>query len=150
MKLGLAADHGGFEVKEKLKEMLYVYDYSFQDFGADTFDNDDDYPDYVIPLAKAVAEGKVDRGIAICGSGVGAAVVANKISGIRASLINDTYSARQGVEHDDMNIMCIGGRVLGPLLIKELVLTFLSAEFSGEERHIRRLSKIAVLEKKEN
>lgn len=148
MKIGLAADHGGFEVKEKLKEMLYLLEYSFKDFGAETLDVNDDYPDHIIPLAKAVADGTVDRGIAICGSGVGAAMVANKINGVRACLINDTYSARQGVEHDNMNIMCLGGRVLGPLLIKELVMTFLKSNFSGEERHLRRLAKIEELEKR--
>jgi ribose 5-phosphate isomerase B len=147
MKIGLAADHGGFEVKEKLKEMLYLYEYSFIDFGAENQDNADDYPDYVIPLAKAISEGQVDRGVAICGSGIGAVIAANKIVGVRACLISDTYSARQGVEHDDLNVICLGGRVLGPLLIKELLLTFLNAKFSGEERHIRRLSKIAALER---
>jgi ribose 5-phosphate isomerase B len=147
MKIGLAADHGGFEVKEKLKEMLYLYEYSFIDFGAENQDNADDYPDYVIPLAKAISEGQVDRGVAICGSGIGAVIAANKIVGVRACLISDTYSARQGVEHDDLNLICLGGRVLGPLLIKELLLTFLNAKFSGEERHIRRLSKIAALER---
>ena len=116
------------------------------DFGDRRLAPDDDYPDFVVPLARAVASGDVDRGVAICGSGVGACVVANKVSGVRACLINETFSARQGVEDDDMNMICLGGRVLGPELAWELVQTFLAARFSGAERHRRRLSKVAELE----
>lgn len=147
MKIGIAADHGGFELKRKLKEMLSVYGHTYVDYGADYFDKTDDYPDYVIPLADAVANKEVDRGIAICGSGVGAAIVANKIAGVRACLISDSYSARQGVEHDDMNLLCLGGRVIGPMLMKDIITFFLKAEFTGEERHLRRLSKIAAIER---
>ena len=118
-----------------------------QDFGAYTLTPDDDYPDFVLPLAQAVAEGAVARGIAVCGSGVGACVAANKVRGVRACLVNDTYSARQGVEDDDMNIICLGGRVTGPALAWELTQAFLAAQFTGAERHRRRLSKIADRER---
>jgi ribose 5-phosphate isomerase B len=117
------------------------------DFGANKLQSDDDYPDYVTPLAKAVASGQVMRGIAICGSGVGASVCANKIPGVRASLIHDHFSARQGVEDDHMNILCMGGRTVGPAVAWDLVQTFLAAEYSQAERHLRRLSKVAALEK---
>jgi len=119
-----------------------------QDFGAHENDPKDDYPDYVIPLARAIAGGEVDRGIAICGSGVGASIAANKVAGIRAALVTETYSARQGVEHDDLNLMCLGGRVIGIELAKELIGTFLEAHYSGEERHQRRLGKISALEER--
>jgi ribose 5-phosphate isomerase B len=114
--------------------------------GAFSVNPGDDYPDFVIPLARAVAAGKVERGIAVCGSGVGASVCANKIPGIRAALIEDHYSAHQGVEHDDMNILCIGGRVMGFVVAQELVDAFLAARFTHEERHLRRLAKVAALE----
>lgn len=145
--IGIAADHGGFELKEKMKTFLTENNFSVLDFGAKKLDNADDYPDYVIPLAKAVAAAEVFRGIAICGSGVGACIAANKVSGVRSALIVDYFSAHQGVEDDDMNLICLGGRVTGYASAEELVLAFLKAEFIGEERHIRRLKKIENLEK---
>lgn len=146
IKIGICADHGGFELKEKIKSFLSKNKFLPVDFGAKVLDNADDYPDYVIPLAKAVAAGEVFRGIAICGSGVGACIAANKISGVRAALIVDYFSAHQGVEDDDMNLICLGGRVTGYASAEELVLAFLNAEFIGAERHIRRLRKIEKLE----
>ena len=116
------------------------------DFGAHSLNSGDDYPDFVIPLARAVAAGEVERGVAVCGSGVGASVCANKIPRVRAALIEDHFSARQGVEDDNMNILCLGGRTTGPLLAWDLVETYLSAQFSGAERHVRRLGKVAALE----
>lgn len=147
MVIGLAADHGGYKLKEEICEWLEDSGFAIKDFGALIYDAKDDYPDFVAPLARAVASGEVVRGIAICGSGVGAAIVANKVQGVRAALITETYSARQGVEHDDLNIMCLGGRVIGPELARELVNAFVAAQYSGEERHERRLDKLKQLEK---
>jgi ribose 5-phosphate isomerase B len=148
MKLGIAADHGGFEAKQKLVTFLQTMNnISLTDYGADTYDAKDDYPDFAAKIAYAVASGEVERGIAICGSGVGASIAANKVKGVRAALICDTYSARQGVEHDDMNIICFGARVFGEELIKEMTKAFLGAQFSGEERHVRRLNKVKAMEK---
>jgi len=147
MKVGLAADHGGFELKGIIASYLTSQSYTVQDFGAHTLDTADDYPDLVTPLARAVASGEVDRGIAICGSGVGAAIVANKIAGVRAALINDHFSAHQGVEDDDMNLICLGGRITGNEAAKEYVKAFLEAGFTGAERHRRRLEKVLRLEK---
>jgi ribose 5-phosphate isomerase B len=144
--VGIAADHGGFELKERLADELRRGDYEVLDFGAYDLQAGDDYPDYVIPLARAVAKGEVARGIAVCGSGVGACVAANKVPGVRAGLIHDVYSARQGVEDDDMNILCLGGRVMGYELAADLVKAFLAAQYSGDERFQRRLDKIAALE----
>ena len=118
------------------------------DFGSNTLNSGDDYPDFVVPLAQAVVAGRVERGVAICGSGVGASVCANKVAGVHAALINDHFSARQGVEDDHMNIICLGGRIIGPMIAWDLVTTFLAADFSQEERHLRRLSKVAALENK--
>jgi ribose 5-phosphate isomerase B len=146
MVIGMAADHGGFELKEKIKLLLKARGFSIQDFGAHRLDAKDDYPDFVAPLAVAVSSKRVARGIAICGSGVGASIVANKFKGVRAALITETYSARQGVEHDALNIICLGGRVIGEELAKELVDAFLAAEYTGEERHRRRLGKLKSLE----
>jgi ribose 5-phosphate isomerase B len=148
--VGIAADHGGFELKEQILELLKAQRYSVTDFGAKSLQEDDDYPDFVIPLAKSVAKGDLDRGIAICGSGVGAAIAANKVPGARAALIFDCFSAHQGVEDDDMNIICLGGRALGPELAWELIRSFLNARFKGAPRHRRRLSKIAELEEQMN
>ena len=148
MRLGIAADHGGFELKRVLLVKLAAAGYEIEDFGADQLTEGDDYPDLVIPLARAVAQGKIERGIAICGSGVGACVVANKISGIRAALITDPYSAHQGVEDDDMNLICLGGRVTGSALAWDLVQAFLGARFKGSENYLRRLRKVAELDKK--
>ena len=147
MKIGIAADHGGFELKESLRGYLMSAGYEVKDFGAYELNNADDYPDFVIPLAKAVATGDIERGIAVCGSGVGAAVAANKIAGVRAALINDHFSAHQGVEDDDLNTLCLGGRVTGKMAAQELITAFLNAKFTGEERHRRRLQKIRELEK---
>ena len=146
MRLGIATDHGGFALKESLVAQLRAAGHDVVDFGADKLDPDDDYPDFVIPLAEAVAVGALERGIAVCGSGVGISVCANKIPGIRAALINDHFSARQGVEDDHMNIICLGGLTIGFGVARELVEAFLSAEFSQAPRHIRRLSKVATLE----
>lgn len=147
MKIGIAADHGGFELKQIIHSFLLSLDYEVMDFGAFEKNDLDDYPDYIIPLAKAVAAKQVDRGIAICGSGVGAAIAANKIAGARACLINDYFSAHQGVEDDDMNLLCLGGRITGIEVAKELVQAFLSATFSNGEKYVRRLNKIIALEK---
>ena len=148
-RIGVAADHGGFESKEYLGRMLREADYEVVDFGDSQPKQDDDYPDFVVPLARAVSRGEVDRGVAICGSGVGACIAANKVRGVRACLIHECFSAHQGVEDDDMNVICLGGHVLGNAVAWELVRTFLQARFSGAERHRRRLAKIASLESKE-
>jgi ribose 5-phosphate isomerase B len=148
MKIGIAADHGGYSLKEELKQWLTSSGHSLKDFGAATLNPSDDFPDFVVPLAKAVASGDVERGIAVCGSGVGASIAANKIAGVRAGLINDTFSAHQGVEDDDMNLICLGGRVLGVKAAEELAAAFLAARFIGEERHLRRLEKVRALETK--
>ncbi|MFP4027510.1 MAG: RpiB/LacA/LacB family sugar-phosphate isomerase [Candidatus Brocadiia bacterium] len=149
MLVGIAADHGGFELKNELLRRLRQENYEVKDFGPEDCDPDDDYPDLAAPLARAVGSGEVDRGIVICGSGVGACVAANKVKGVRAALITEEYSAHQGVEHDDMNIICLGGRVVGPELAWDLVRAFLEARFTGEERHRRRLQKLKQLEREE-
>ena len=146
MKIGIAADHGGFELKEIIHPFLISLGYDVKDFGAYTFNKEDDYPDFVVPLSKAVAGNEIERGIAICGSGVGASVAANKISGVRAALINDHFSAHQGVEDDNLNMLCLGGRVTGFMSAQELIQSFLTAKFTGEERHLRRLEKVHQLE----
>jgi ribose 5-phosphate isomerase B len=146
-RIGVAADHGGYESKEFLAGKLREADYEVVDFGDSQSKPDDDYPDFVVPLARAVARGEMDRGVAICGSGVGACIAANKVAGVRACLIHDGFSARQGVEDDDMNLICLGGRVIANTFAWELVKTFLQARFSGAERHRRRLAKVAELEK---
>jgi ribose 5-phosphate isomerase B len=142
----MAADHGGFALKEELAAQLRSAGHEVVDFGAHRLDPEDDYPDFVIPLAQAVAGGKVHRGVAVCGSGVGAAVCANKIPGVRACLIHDHFTARQGTEDDHMNILCLGGRTEGPAVARDLVQTFLAAEFSQAPRHLRRIEKVAALE----
>jgi ribose 5-phosphate isomerase B len=146
MRVGIATDHGGFGLKEELASQLRAAGYEAVDFGAHALNPNDDYPDFVVPLAQAVLAGEVERGVAICGSGVGASVCANKVPGIRAALIHDHFSARQGVEDDHMNILCMGGRTVGPAVAWDLVRTFLAAKFSGAERHLRRLDKVALLE----
>ncbi len=146
MRVGVAADHGGFELKVKMLEELRAESYEVVDYGALEYDSRDDYPDFVVPLARAVACGEVVRGVAICGSGVGASVAANKVRGVRAALITDPYSAHQGVEDDDMNVICLGGRVTCYALAWELIQTFLKARFKGAERFQRRLDKVAALE----
>jgi ribose 5-phosphate isomerase B len=146
MRIGIACDHGGFELKEKLAVQLRQANHEVVDFGAQKLNPDDDYPDFVVPLARAVAAGTVDRGVAVCGSGVGASVCANKIKGVRSALIEDHFSARQGVEDDHMNLICLGGRTMGWAVAWDLVQAFLAAEFSQADRHLRRLRKVAALE----
>ena len=146
MRAGITTDCGGFGLKEELVTRLKSAGPEVVDLGAYTVADGDDYPDYVLPLARAVVAGRVDRGIAICGSGVGASVCANKVNGVRAALIHDHFSAKQGVEDDHMNILCMGGRTVGPLVAWDLVETFLNAKFSQEPRHLRRLGKVACAE----
>jgi ribose 5-phosphate isomerase B len=147
MRIGIAADHGGFELKVQLIADLKTAGYEVEDFGAHELVKGDDYPDFVVPLARAVAKGEITRGLAICGSVVGACVAANKVPGVRAALITDSFSAHQGVEDDDMNVMCLGGRVTGYALSWDLVQMFLNANFKGDKRFKRRLEKVAALEK---
>jgi len=146
MRVGIAADHGGFAMKEQMTAALKSAGHEVTDFGAMKLDPADDYPDFVIPLAKAVVRGEVERGIALCSSGVGASIAANKVNGVHAALIHDNFSAHQGVEDDNMNIICLGSFVVGHALAWELVQTFITARFSGAERHRRRLGKISALE----
>ncbi|MGD0443562.1 MAG: RpiB/LacA/LacB family sugar-phosphate isomerase [Edaphobacter sp.] len=146
MRVGIAADHGAFALKGQLEESLRRSGYEVVDFGAHQLNPADDYPDFIIPLAKAVATGKVERGIALCGSGIGASIAANKVPGVRAGLIHDVFSARQGVEDDDMNVFCLGGKVIGSALAWELVEAFLAARFSNAARHRRRVEKVHALE----
>ena len=146
ISIALSADHGGFTLKNELVTRLHET-CEISDVGAHTFDPNDDYPDFALAVAQAVASGQVERGILICGSGVGACVAANKVPGVRACLCHDTYSAHQGVEHDDMNVLCLGARVIGPELALELAKAFLSATFSGEKRHRRRLEKVLAIER---
>jgi ribose 5-phosphate isomerase B len=146
MRVGIATDHGGFGLKEELVAQLRTAGHEVVDFGAHGMNPGDDYPDFVVPLAHAIAAGTVERGVAICGSGVGASVCANKVTGIRAALIHDHFSAQQGVEDDHMNILCMGGRTVGPAVAWDLVQTFLAAKCSQADRHLRRLHKVASLE----
>jgi ribose 5-phosphate isomerase B len=146
MRVGIGADHGGYEMKEQLAKRLAADAHEVVDFGNTVFDASDDYPDFAIPLARAVASGTVDRGILLCGSGVGASVAANKVHGARAALCHDDYSARQGVEDDDMNILCLGGRTTGIEVAWDCVRAFLTAMFSEAARHRRRLDKVKQLE----
>jgi ribose 5-phosphate isomerase B len=146
MRVGIAADHGGFTMKELVANSLRALEFEVVDFGAHELNPGDDYPDFIIPLSRAVAAGEVERGVALCGSGVDASIVANKIAGVRAGLIHDVYSAHQGVEDDNMNVFCLGGNVIGPALALELIETFLAVQFSGAERHMRRLAKVQALE----
>jgi ribose 5-phosphate isomerase B len=146
MRVGIASDHGGFALKEQIAELLRGAGHEVVDFGAHQLSPQDDYPDYVIPMANAVAAGKVDRGVALCGSGVGASICANKVAGVRAGLIHDVFSAHQGVEDDDMNVFSLGGKVIGSALAWELIETFLKTRFSGAERHRRRVDKVKTLE----
>jgi ribose 5-phosphate isomerase B len=144
--IGIAADHGGYELKQYLIDRLRESGHKVIDFGDRQQKPADDYPDFVIPLARAVASGDVERGVALCGSGVGTSIVANKVAGVRACLIHESFSAHQGVEDDDLNMICLGGLVVGHALAWELVQTFLAARFSGAARHRRRLAKVAELE----
>lgn len=146
MKIGIAADHAGFEQKQQLINLLENSEVTVVDFGAYSINPQDDFPDVVTPLAKAISNGELTKGIAVCGSGVGVSVAANKFKGVRAALISETYSAHQGVEHDDMNLICVGGRVLGTSLIWEIIQVYINASFQKEERFERRLQKVITLE----
>ena len=150
MLVGVAADHGGFELKETMLPRLRQAGHQVTDFGAHLLEPGDDYPDYVTPLARAVARQEVQRGVAFCGSGVGACIAANKVKGVRAALIVDVFSAHQGVEDDHMNLICLGGRVVGSHLAWDLVRIFLQAEPLSDERFARRLAQVARLEKGED
>ena len=145
-RVGIAAGHGGYELKEYLVRMLHAAGHEVNDFGDSRLKSDDDYPDFIIPLARAVAAGTVYRAIGICGSGVGASIAANKVAGVRAGLIDENFSAHQGVEDDDLNMICFGGLLVGHALAWELTQTFLAARFKGAERFRRRLEKVAQLE----
>ncbi len=145
-RVGIAADHGGFELKEFLAGKLRAAGYEVTDFGDYKLKSDDDYPDFIIPLARAIAAGTVDRGVGICGSGIGASIAANKVAGVRAALIDENFSAHQGVEDDDLNMICFGGQLVGHAPAWELVQIFLTARFKGAERFRRRLAKVAQLE----
>ena len=144
--IAFGADHGGFPLKISLVPWLQSQGYEVLDLGAHTLDPLDDYPDFAAAVAQAVAAGQAERGIVICGSGVGACVVANKVPGIRASVCHDLYSARQGVEHDELNVLSLGARVVGLELAQQLTTEFLGARFTGEERHVRRLAKVNAIE----
>jgi ribose 5-phosphate isomerase B len=145
MKVAIAADHAGFLLKGHLAQFVADLGHAVTDLG--THDEDPvDYPDFAAAVGRAVAEGRVDRGIVVCGSGAGAAIAANKIKGIRCALAHDTYSAHQSVEHDDANVLALGSRVVGSALAEEIVASYLGARFTGEERHLRRLQKVADLE----
>ncbi len=146
LRVAIGADHGGYALKTELLEWLREQGYEPVDLGAHDYDSGDDYPDFAAAVARAVAAGQAQRGIIICGSGIGACIVANKIRGVRGSVCHDSYSARQGVEHDDMNVLCLGARVVGAEVAREVVAAFLKAEFSGEERHRRRLQKVLDIE----
>ena len=146
MRIALGCDHAGFLLKVEVAGWLKTWGHQVQDLGAHDLDPDDDYPDYAEPVAQAVSGGSAERGLLICGSGVGASIVANKVKGVRAAMCHDTYSARQGVEHDDMNVLCLGSRVIGSSLAQELITAFLGARFSGEERHVRRLNKVIAID----
>ncbi len=148
-RVGIAADHGGFVLKGEVAQWLRDSGYEVIDFGAYHLNPADDYPDFVGPLSRAIAAGQIERGVALCGSGVGASIAANKVRGVRAGLIHDVFSARQGVEDDDMNVVCLGGKVIGTALALELIETFLSSHFSGAPRHRRRLAEVQALEHQE-
>lgn len=146
LRLAIGGDHAGFGMKEELKEWLSTHVAEIIDCGA--FDcSPSDFPDFAVAVGSAVLEGRADRGLLVCGSGVGVSVAANKLVGIRASLCHDTYSAHQGVEHDDMNVLCIGARVIGPELAREIVASFLGARYAPQERHARRVEKILQIER---
>jgi len=148
IKIAIGADHGGYPLNEKIIEELRRAGHELTDFGTHDGSQPDDYPDYAIKVGQAIQSGQAEIGIIVCGSGVGAAVAANKLTGIRAALCGDTYSAHQCREHDDCNVLCLGARVTGVELALEIVRAFVAARFTGEERHRRRLSKVAAIEKK--
>jgi len=144
MKIGIAADHGGYHMKQQILTLLTARGHDVTDFGNKLFDRNDDYPDFSTPLARAVAAGVVERGILLCGSGIGASIAANQVEGVRAAVCHDEFSARQGVEEDDMNILCLGGLTTGLAVAWNCVRTFLGAHFTGEEGYRRRLAKVSV------
>lgn len=146
MRVSIGSDHAGYNLKKKIIDFLTEKGYEITDEGTDSPDKSVDYPDFAKKVSFDVVNKKADRGIIICASGVGASVAANKIKGIRAGLCHDTYSAHQGVEHDDMNVLCMGSKIIGEELAKEIVISFLNARFSNEERYIRRLKKVIGLE----
>src|SRR5271157_2688490 len=145
MKVGIAADHGGYQMKQKIYVLLSARGHKVVEFGNTLYDRNDDYPDFAIPLARAVAAGVVERGVLLCGSGIGASIAANKIEGVRAAVCHDDFSSRQGVEDDDMNILCLGGLTTGIAVAWNCVTSFLAAKFSGAERHRRRLAKVNAI-----
>jgi len=146
MKIAIGSDHAGFILKTKIISFLKNNGFDIIDVGTNNSETSVDYPDFAKEVSLKIVKGEAEKGIIICGSGVGASIAANKIKGIRAAICHDTYSAHQGVEHDDMNVLCLGERIIGEELAKEIVLSFLKAKFSNEERHIRRLNKIKKLE----
>ena len=148
VRVAIAADHAGFEFKNELGKRIREVGHEVVDLGAHVFDPQDDYPDFAALAARAVSDASVERAVLICGSGVGASIAANKVKGARAGLCHDTYSAHQGVEHDNMNILVLGSRTIGPALAEDLVKTFLGATFSGDARHVRRLEKVKVLDER--
>lgn len=148
MRVAVACDHAGFELKQELAGEIRGLGHQVADLGAHEFKSDDDYPDYAAAIGRSIQSGDAVRGVLICGSGVGASIAANKLRGIRAGLCHDTYSAHQGVEHDDMNVLVLGSRIVGVELARDLVRAFLQARFSGDERHVRRLGKVKALEGK--
>ncbi len=146
MKIAIGADHGGFPIKDMLVSILESGGHEVLDVGAYDLNPADDYPDFAQAVAELVSAKEAEKGIVLCGSGVGAAVASNKVRGVRASVCHDTYSAHQGVEHDDMNVLCLGARIIGEETARELVLSFVTAVFSGEERHLRRMKKVSDME----
>jgi RpiB/LacA/LacB family sugar-phosphate isomerase len=146
MRIAIGSDHAGLALKNEAAVWLTEAGHDVEDIGAHTLDPQDDYPDFAEAVAKAIVDGRAERGVLLCGSGVGASIAANKVPGVRAAMCHDTYSAHQGVEHDDMNVLCIGARITGSALAQELVTSFTSAVFSGEERHARRLGKVLNIE----
>ncbi len=147
MKIAIAADHGGFPLKAEIVELLRKANHEPIDLGAHDYVAGDDYPDYAYLVGQAVQTGQAERGIVLCGSGVGACIAANKMKGVRAGLCHDTYSAHQGVEHDDMNVLCLGARIIGTELVKEIVLAYVNARFNTDERFQRRLEKVLKIER---
>lgn len=146
MNIAIACDHGGYPLKAPMIKVIESMGFEVLDLGANEYDKDDDYPDFARYIGTAIQHGNADKGVLLCGSGVGACIAANKMDGIRASVCHDVYSAHQGVEHDAMNVLCLGSRIIGPQLAEDLVRAFVGAKFSGEARHNRRLEKVNALE----
>jgi len=147
MKIAIAADHGGFPLKATVAELIEQLGHEVIDLGAHQFDKDDDYPDFARYVGQAIQHSQAQRGVLLCGSGVGASVAANKLTGVRSAVCHDAYSAHQGVEHDDLNVLCLGARIIGDQLALDLVKAFVGAKFTGDDRHQRRLEKVIALEK---